>query len=736
MATQEEVRLIFEAVNRYSAVTDDLIKQLDAISERADAAQKGAQELAESMRRDVAEDGARGVKGLSAAFGEVAKGIGIAGAELAGFGYTLNRVLDYGETGAAIINLERSFERFASGTGENADRVLANMMRMSDGMLASSQAMQQYNRAFLLMDEEMAAEMPRFIQLATAASAAGKGTFEHMLSSLTIGIGRLSPLILDNLGFTVRLSDAYATYAASVGKAADELTKAEQQQAVLNAVMAQAEDRFGNLDEAADQMAGKGIARLRAAWRELNEEMNRVPVPVIDAFAERLASGMWMNVQHTEEFNDRLLTTLATLERINNQGALTTLGDRVGLMAEAIRNAFVPGGLGFGDTLGMQEVIAQFDVATMSAEEFATAIKAVEAVAPGAAAEMRRIRNEALGTAAEMAKSDAAMRAMGQGAHTAQVDLSALGGAVQNLTGYLGNMIGAAYDARGALAGMAGDLTVSMMKARDFAQGITKPQLDWYTTGRDVWELPDAYRQYTRDLGNWIEGQGRQLWRDHESDIRSAGGAYNDLQKDMEAYYESWQSQAEGVLQPTQSFDLTALEDQLGMHQDKWDEAARRAMDVVNRGGESPWSAKMGLDSKEAALQYVRDFYAGKLPDDVNWEAAIDQYRTQMEGMIGQQNLQAMFQEKLVGAGLGPDSSLVMQALEGPFANAGTQSGDVFVSAFQGLDWNGLGEGTGDKIMTGLRNKLEKGDPKLTSAVETVVHRVIKSYIGAGGELP
>ncbi len=71
---------------------------------------------------------------------------------------------------------------------------------------------------------------------------------------------------------------------------------------------------------------------------------------------------------------------------------------------------------------------------------------------------------------------------------------------------------------------------------------------------------------------------------------------------------------AEGMLAPTQSVDLTALEDQLGMHRDTWDEAARRAMDVVNRGAESPWAAVMGLGSAEEALSYVRDFLRWQPP--------------------------------------------------------------------------------------------------------------------------
>ncbi|MEN6303008.1 MAG: hypothetical protein ABFD96_09815, partial [Armatimonadia bacterium] len=181
-----------------------------------------------------------------------------------------------------------------------------------------------------------------------------------------------------------------------------------------------------------------------------------------------------------------------------------------------------------------------------------------------------------------------------------------------------------------------------------------------------------------------------------------AGGAWNDMQSQMESYYESWQSQTEGILVPTQEFDLAALTEEVSGYQEQWDEAARRAMAVVKGGPANEWAAPMGLESKEEALQYVRDFYAGKLPEDVNWDAAIAQYQQQMEQAVGQQNLSAIFEQKLTEAGLGPDSELVAQALGAPFAAAGSDSATQFAQSFADYDWSTAADQPGKDFTAGF----------------------------------
>ena len=66
---------------------------------------------------------------------------------------------------------------------------------------------------------------------------------------LTRGAAKLEPEILDELGIFVRLDDAAAQYAASIGKSASELSRFEKRQAFTNAILTQGKQKF---DAAAD----------------------------------------------------------------------------------------------------------------------------------------------------------------------------------------------------------------------------------------------------------------------------------------------------------------------------------------------------------------------------------------------------------------------------------------------------------------------------------------------------
>lgn len=709
-AFQKQVGAASGSVGQLSGRVGDLAGQTSG-------ARAAAEELGSSLDEGV---GRRGVQALATMNSELEAMTGLirtvvalggVGMAAGAIGQVISGALDYGEAGARLANIRQSYNRLATDMGANSRQMLSDMQWLSSATMSQAELMERYNVGVGLAGEAVASRFGDYIQMARAAAAQTGQSFDYMLSSALIATGRLSNVIADNLTIVVDTALAYDQYAASIGKTADELTKLEMQEAFAIEMLAQAEAKFGDLDEVTQDLTGQGIARLRASWADLKNEVQTEVTPAIDDAADAVST--WMGL-----LSGAGLTRIGSLLDVAEFEGNTLVGKlAVRGLVEEVRG------------------LEAMDVAAMSAARFNALVKDLAAVSPEAAAALRELRNEGVGVQREMAKGDAAMWAMGQGAQAAQVDLSALGGAVQNLTGYLSNMIGMASGAGDALAGMGTDLHISMMKAQDYARGITKPQLDWYTTGKMPWELPEAYREYTRALGTWIEGLGRQLWRDHESDIRSAGGAYNDLQSAMESYYQSWQSQAEGILAPTQSFDLSAMEQELGIWTDKWDEPARRAMDVFKKGTESPWAEPMGLGSKEEALQYVRDFYAGRLPEDVNWDAAIGQYQQQMEQMLGQQNLAAMFQEKLVTAGWGPENETVMAALEAPFTPGGTNSAQAFATAFSDYDWEGTATATSDRIMSALSAELSKGAGKYAPWFESFVIRTVERVF-FGGEKP
>ena len=211
MPTDDQtVRVVFEAVDRYTGVAnriqqnmqsvsgsaqqlvvssqaigevtgwDDLERKLLAATSGMDATVGSATEAAAAhaaMGREAAVAGSQVEKAMTGraapsvdnlakkAMG-LAKTFGMVAGSIAAAGYTINKALDFAEAGSRLTNLERSFESFAFTAGTSGDAVLAATIDASNGMLSQAQAMQEYNRTYLLAGEEIANQMPRLIQVA------------------------------------------------------------------------------------------------------------------------------------------------------------------------------------------------------------------------------------------------------------------------------------------------------------------------------------------------------------------------------------------------------------------------------------------------------------------------------------------------------------------------------------------------------------------------------------------
>lgn len=117
--------------------------------------------------------------------------------------------------------------------------MLAKLKEGAAGMVTNTELMKSYNLAGQLVSETFANQLPDAMTYLRKVSAATGQDMSYMIDSLVRGVGRLSPMILDNLGIQADLTAANEAYAASVGKSADALSKSEQQTAVMSAVMAQ-----------------------------------------------------------------------------------------------------------------------------------------------------------------------------------------------------------------------------------------------------------------------------------------------------------------------------------------------------------------------------------------------------------------------------------------------------------------------------------------------------------------
>lgn len=115
-----------------------------------------------------------------------------------------------------------------------------------------------------------------FAKLAKTATKLGLAMGQDAAQSvddLTTALGRGSVEILDNIGVSLRLSDAHNEYALRLGKTADALTEAEKKIAFTTIALERAEEAAAKNNVQLDSQAMK-VAALGSKWQNLKDNVS------------------------------------------------------------------------------------------------------------------------------------------------------------------------------------------------------------------------------------------------------------------------------------------------------------------------------------------------------------------------------------------------------------------------------------------------------------------------------
>ena len=168
-------------------------------------------------------------------------------------------VAETSQAGAGFERLAGSFENLAASQGTVGQSILSSIEAVTQGTLSQQTIMQQANNAMLLGVADTADEFSTLAKIAVDRGRAMGISMEYAFESIVKGVGRLSPLILDNLGIVLDADKTYGEYAKSIGKTADALTDAEKRAALLN-----------RLKEEVSDFDSSSVNDNAAAWERLS----------------------------------------------------------------------------------------------------------------------------------------------------------------------------------------------------------------------------------------------------------------------------------------------------------------------------------------------------------------------------------------------------------------------------------------------------------------------------------
>ncbi len=187
-------------------------------------------------RVSVKGDASKNVKKIESNFKKLTKSIKAARLAIVASLLAIVGAVKLLESAGERLGQKRALERTLEAQGIAADEYVGKLKGLANQQIATSDIILSANRALAL--GIAASDIPGLLEAATKASVSLGVTAAKAFQDITTGVGRASPLILDNLGIMIDQNNVFKDYAASIGVATNELTKQQRTAAVAAAAIA------------------------------------------------------------------------------------------------------------------------------------------------------------------------------------------------------------------------------------------------------------------------------------------------------------------------------------------------------------------------------------------------------------------------------------------------------------------------------------------------------------------
>jgi len=200
----------------------------------------------QKKNKGVAQATSNGTKAFSKMTTGITGGLVPAYATLAANVFALSAAFNFFKRAADVKILEEGQASYAATSGVALQSITSNLRDAAGGMLGFREAAEA--AAIGVAKGFSPQQLNELAEGARKASAALGRNFEDAFDRLIRGASKAEPELLDELGITLRLADASARYADTIGKTAKELTTFEKSQAVLIETQRQLNEMYGDMD--------------------------------------------------------------------------------------------------------------------------------------------------------------------------------------------------------------------------------------------------------------------------------------------------------------------------------------------------------------------------------------------------------------------------------------------------------------------------------------------------------
>jgi len=289
---KEGVILAVEGANQFisqlKSATDQygqFISSLGKGEKQSSSAGAGLAKLAKGFGLGAAEG-----LGFNAVLGALTGGIGAVGvfagqAAVGGIKQLTGALADLAKQAAPLEGIEFQFRTTTQQIEGGSAAMLAALQRSSQGMISNRDLMQKYNSAASLVSRNFAEQMPRALDILTKTAAATGKDINYLFDSFVRGVGRTSPLVLDNLEIQSSVADATQYATEMFGKQEDQLTKVEQQAAMAAYTLERLEATYGAMPDTTETAAAQ-MSILSTNFQNIKDTLGQALLPAFSSFLQ------------------------------------------------------------------------------------------------------------------------------------------------------------------------------------------------------------------------------------------------------------------------------------------------------------------------------------------------------------------------------------------------------------------------------------------------------------------
>ena len=188
------------------------------------------------------------------------------------------------DTAGKYAGVRKGFEAMTKGMVDSVELFEDKVRAATLGTVDDYNILTNANRALALIGKEtfgdFTEDFAKMADYSRRAAMANGESVEFMFDSLVRGVGRASPLILDNLGIQIKAEEVNSKYAESIGKTVKELTSQEQKTALLQEAMLQLEGKYGEIEAPTDDYTSQ-MATLKTTISNAQKEIGLALIPVL-----------------------------------------------------------------------------------------------------------------------------------------------------------------------------------------------------------------------------------------------------------------------------------------------------------------------------------------------------------------------------------------------------------------------------------------------------------------------